>query len=67
MVYSNAVTTVSPSYAKEVVGGGAAGWLKSLFGRDDISAKFHGILNGIDFEEWDPARCEEWDPANCGV
>jgi len=55
VVFSNAVTTVSPSYAKEVIQGGAAGWLRSLFAKPEVSDKFHGILNGIDFEEWDPA------------
>ena len=56
IVYSNSVTTVSPSYAKDVVTGGASGWLRSLFFRDDISAKFRGILNGIDAEEWNPSN-----------
>lgn len=28
IVYSNAVTTVSPSYAAELMTGGSAGWMK---------------------------------------
>ncbi|PNH11376.1 putative starch synthase 4, chloroplastic/amyloplastic [Tetrabaena socialis] len=55
IVYANAVTTVSPTYAGEVVSGGAAGWLRSTFARPELSSKFKGILNGIDTEEWDPA------------
>ncbi|GLC45319.1 hypothetical protein PLESTB_000309300 [Pleodorina starrii] len=55
IVYSNAVTTVSPTYANEVLNGGAAGWLRSTFARPELRSKFHGILNGIDTEEWDPA------------
>lgn len=54
MVYSNAVTTVSPSYAKDILNGGAGGWLRGLLARDEIRGKFSGILNGIDVEEWDP-------------
>eukprot|EP00879_Flechtneria_rotunda_P012940 GHRR01013513.1.p1 GENE.GHRR01013513.1~~GHRR01013513.1.p1 ORF type:complete len:551 (+),score=164.70 GHRR01013513.1:30-1682(+) len=56
MVYSNAVTTVSPSYANEVLNGGAAGWLRSTLLRPEIKSKVRGILNGIDVVEWDPAR-----------
>ncbi|KAG1664077.1 hypothetical protein FOA52_011434 [Chlamydomonas sp. UWO 241] len=55
IVYSNAVTTVSPTYAREVATGGAAGFLRPIFEKPDIAAKFFGILNGIDAEEWDPA------------
>ena len=40
IVYSNAVTTVSPTYAREAVDGGAAGWLKSTLARPDVQAKF---------------------------
>ncbi|EFJ39907.1 hypothetical protein VOLCADRAFT_108446 [Volvox carteri f. nagariensis] len=35
IVYSNAVTTVSPTYALEVLNGGAAGWLRSTFARPE--------------------------------
>ena len=34
--YSNAVTTVSPSFAEEITGGGAAGWLKTLFSKPEV-------------------------------
>ena len=40
IVYSNAVTTVSPTYASEAVDGGAAGWLKATIARPDVRAKF---------------------------
>ena len=55
IVYSNMITTVSPTYRQEVVNGGAAGWLRSLFLKPEVGAKFRGILNGIDCQEWDPA------------
>ena len=52
VLYSDKVTLVSPSYAKEVVtkefGCGLEGFLKS---HED---KIVGILNGIDYEEYNP-------------
>ncbi|KAL6780709.1 SSS4 [Auxenochlorella protothecoides x Auxenochlorella symbiontica] len=56
IVYANAVTTVSPNYAREAVRDGAAGFLKSTLAQPHIAAKFTGIINGIDTESWDPAR-----------
>ncbi len=35
-MYSNAVTTVSPTYANEVLNGGAAGWLRETFARPEV-------------------------------
>eukprot|EP00803_Ostreobium_quekettii_P003798 evm.model.scf_1142EXC.6 EVM.evm.TU.scf_1142EXC.6 scf_1142EXC:41238-47548(-) len=52
--YSNVVTTVSPTYADELLNGGAAGWLRGIFGRSDVRSKFHGVLNGIDVDSWNP-------------
>jgi len=53
IVYSDAITTVSPTYAKEIqtkeYGMGMEGILK---GR---STSLYGILNGVDYNEWDPA------------
>lgn len=46
---------MSPSYAKDVLDGGAAGWLRTTLARPDVRTKFKGILNGIDTAEWDPA------------
>lgn len=51
--YSNKITTVSPTYAKEVLtpefGCGFDGLLRSRLG------DFQGILNGIDDQIWNPA------------
>lgn len=53
IVFSNIVTTVSPTYAQEVQsaeGGKGLHW--TLMAHSD---KFFGILNGIDTESWNPA------------
>ncbi len=54
LVYSDAISTVSPTYAKEILtsefGCGLEGVLKMR--RDSL----YGILNGIDYDMWDPAK-----------
>ena len=52
IVFSDAVTTVSESYARQIqtpeFGGGLDGVLRQR------SEDLHGILNGIDYELWNP-------------
>ena len=54
IVFSRLVTTVSPQYAREIqtpaYGFGFDGILRSR------SADLVGIRNGIDYDQWDPAR-----------
>ena len=54
LFYADHITTVSPSYAKEIQqeshGSGLQGLLTTR--SDDLT----GILNGIDTEEWNPAK-----------
>jgi len=54
LVYADRITTVSPTYAREIMteefGCGLDGVLR---GRAD---QVHGILNGVDYEEWSPDR-----------
>uniref|UniRef100_A0A0E0A200 Starch synthase, chloroplastic/amyloplastic n=1 Tax=Oryza glumipatula TaxID=40148 RepID=A0A0E0A200_9ORYZ len=52
IVYSNIVTTVSPTYALEVRSEGGRGLQDSL---KLHSRKFVGILNGIDTDTWNPS------------
>lgn len=52
IVWSDAITTVSPTYAREIqtpeFGAGLDGVLR------DRAAKITGILNGVDYAEWSP-------------
>ncbi|MFN7925705.1 MAG: glycogen synthase GlgA [Bryobacteraceae bacterium] len=52
VVFSDAITTVSPRYAQEIqtaeFGYGLDGLLRANTGR------LHGILNGVDYGEWNP-------------
>src|ERR1700677_2212940 len=54
IVYSDAITTVSRKYAEELqtpeFGNGLDGVLRQR------AADLHGILNGLDYREWDPAN-----------
>lgn len=53
IVFSNIVTTVSPTYAQEVrTAEGGQGLHSTL---NSHSKKFVGILNGIDTDAWNPA------------
>lgn len=50
--FSDTITTVSPTYAKEILnekdGFGLSGVL------NDVKDKIYGIINGIDYKEWSP-------------
>jgi starch synthase len=54
IVYADVITTVSPTYAKEIqtpeYGVGFDGLLS------ERADRLHGILNGIDVDRWDPRR-----------
>jgi starch synthase len=57
LLYSQAISTVSPTYSQEIQS------VEFGFGLDGVlikrSDRLFGILNGIDYQEWDPAS----DPA----
>ncbi len=56
IVFSDLINTVSPTYAKEIQ------TEKFGYGLDGILRKrkdyLYGVLNGIDYDEWDPERDE---------
>lgn len=52
IVYSGFTTTVSPGYAREVLGPDEGKGLESTL--DLYKSKFKGILNGIDYSYWNP-------------
>jgi starch synthase len=53
ILYADSVTTVSPTYATEIrTPEGGAGLDADLRARSD---SVHGILNGVDYDEWNPA------------
>ncbi|MEM1022178.1 MAG: glycogen synthase [Myxococcota bacterium] len=54
LLYAHAITTVSPTYAKEIQTPEQGHRLDTVLrARSDVLV---GILNGIDEEEWDPSR-----------
>lgn len=57
---STSVTTVSPTYAKEVRGGGGGFLAKHIVSTEN---KFSGIVNGIDDDIWNPLT-DPYLPAN---
>lgn len=54
VVYSDALNTVSPSYAQEIQGAYYGEGLDSLLRQQQH--KLHGILNGIDTKNFDPTK-----------
>ncbi len=53
LVFADALTTVSPTYAREIRTPDGGQTLDALLRHR--AADLHGILNGIDASEWDPA------------
>ncbi|MCB0713506.1 MAG: glycogen synthase GlgA [Ignavibacteriae bacterium] len=53
IVFADAVTTVSPTYAKEILKKENGAGLDSILRKQ--KSKLHGILNGVDTEIWNPA------------
>lgn len=62
LVYADAITTVSPTYAREIttpaLGEGLDGILRARY----VRGQLHGILNGLDLERWDPRNDPEIRP-----
>jgi len=62
--YSDAVTTVSPTYAEEIMHGEHGKRIQEVFKRRNT--KIVGVLNGIDQHIWDP-RTDSALPVNFGA
>ena len=54
LVYADYLTTVSPTYAREIQTAEYGSGLEPTFQRR--LADLRGILNGVDYREWDPAK-----------
>ncbi len=54
LVYSDALTTVSRKYAEEIQTPEFGYSLEGVF--RSRAADLHGILNGVDYERWDPSH-----------
>lgn len=52
--FADAITTVSPTYAKEILTEKSGFGLNGVL--NDVKDKLYGILNGIDYKEWSPAK-----------
>jgi starch synthase len=64
LLYADLLTTVSPSYAREIqTAEYGMGLEDTLRARSD---SLLGILNGVDYEEWDP-RVDRWLPRHFGA
>jgi starch synthase len=56
IVFADVLTTVSPRYAREITTEEFGYGLDGLLRRRQRQRQFLGILNGVDYEEWDPAH-----------
>ena len=54
LAYADRLTTVSPTYAREIQGSARGFGFEGLLQRR--SALLRGVLNGLDTETWDPSR-----------
>jgi starch synthase len=56
LLLADSVTTVSPTYAREIQGEALGFGLHDVLRTRAAEGDLHGILNGIDTAAWDPAR-----------
>ena len=56
ILYADAVTTVSPTYAREICTDEYGMGLQDSLRARAATGAVSGILNGVDYDEWDPRR-----------
>jgi len=56
LVFAGQVTTVSPTYAREITTPQYGEGLEGLLVRLTLEGRLSGILNGLDQQRWDPRR-----------
>ena len=54
LAYADILTTVSPTYAREIQGPEHGFGFEGLLQRR--AGRLHGVMNGLDVETWDPSR-----------
>ncbi|MFT2718414.1 glycogen synthase [Deinococcus sp. A31D244] len=71
LVFASQVTTVSPTYAREITTPAFGEGLEGLMTRLEAEGRLSGILNGLDQERWDPRTDQDVpsfsDPAGKGA
>jgi starch synthase len=71
ILYADAITTVSPTYAREICTEEYGMGLQDSLRARAATGAVSGILNGVDYDEWDPRRDRylpvHYDPAHLGV
>ena len=56
ILYADAVSTVSPTYAREICTAEYGMGLQDSLRERAAAGALYGILNGVDYQEWDPRR-----------
>ena len=56
LYYADRISTVSPTYAREITGEPAACGMGGLLDTRERQGRLYGILNGIDSRVWNPAH-----------
>ncbi len=54
LVFADAVTTVSPRYAREIQTPAFGFGLEGVLRERAAAGELHGILNGADYTDWSP-------------
>ncbi|MGC8765280.1 MAG: glycogen synthase [Brevinematia bacterium] len=56
IVFSDCILTVSETYAKEIQTVEYGNGLEDILHQKNLENKLFGIVNGVDYDEWDPSK-----------